>query len=240
MFKESAKGFVKSWLLRQGFTIVRTPTLHLANLIRTVGVSTVIDIGANRGQFADSLRSSGYEGLICSFEPVSEAYVELERRARPDPRWETYQLALGTRAYETRINVASNGAASSSFLDLRQSHRLAAPDVHFTRKETVKVRRLDQVLSVSGPLALKLDTQGFELEVLQGADGVLPGTVLIHMEVSFVEVYSGALLFQDAMDYLGARDFVLAGIERGLTHLDFGQALQADATFVRADCLPVS
>src|SRR3954447_16315683 len=123
---------------------------------RLEGVPVVIDVGANRGQYATELRRHGYRGEIVSFEPLEEAFAQLAAAAAPHTDWTCHRMALGASAGEARINVASN-LASSSLLEMATAHRVGAPSVSITGVETVPVARLDDVLDDDRACLLKLD-----------------------------------------------------------------------------------
>src|SRR5439155_27146309 len=125
------------------------------------GVPLVVDVGANRGQYATDLRQHGYRGKIVSFEPLEEAFAQLAAAAARDVDWTCHRMALGVAAGEAQINVASN-LESSSLLEMEVGHRAGAPEVSMVSVETVPVSRLDDVLDDDRPCLLKLDVQGYE------------------------------------------------------------------------------
>src|SRR5271157_5196955 len=89
------KHAVRRGLARVGLSLERAPNrlgapYHLARLLEIYRADCVLDVGANRGQFASMLRGAGYRGPLVSFEPVPEAYVELARLAAKDPLWTTH------------------------------------------------------------------------------------------------------------------------------------------------------
>ena len=141
---------------------------HLRLLLRELEINCVLDVGANVGQFASELRVSGFEGMICSFEPVERTFSELHRRFRGDSAWRGYPIALGSRTERKTIHVDPDLTVMSSLLTARAGSQR-------TVEERVDVMRLDEVIddalvSVSNPrVFLKMDTQGYDLEVFRGA-----------------------------------------------------------------------
>src|SRR5262249_13157323 len=138
-------------------------------------VAILFDVGANTGQFAAQLRQFGYRDRIVSFEPLRDCHAALSTRAQGDREWIVApRAALGGTPGECEINVSANRAASSL---LRPTERLehAAPQARIVGVEKVRVMRLDDYLDETGcdtkmPLGLKLDVQGFESSVLDGAE----------------------------------------------------------------------
>jgi FkbM family methyltransferase len=231
---------VNSRLSRTGYVVARSSTHRLARVLSSLEVELVLDVGANRGQFASGLRAAGYSGQIRSFEPVSDAFQELARRAAKDPYWDAFRSAVGSDIGTKQINVASNHAASSSFLPLMQAHAEAAPDIQYVRVEQVPISTLDALtvdLEPARRVCIKIDTQGYEREVLAGSTGTIQQAQAVLMEVSFVELYEGSLLLPEALSMMEQQGFVVGGVERGFCHPS-GQVLQADMIFVRSGLRP--
>ena len=178
---------------------------HLAHTLAALQINCVIDVGANFGQYALMLRAAGYRGRIVSLEPVPETYEVLSRTASTDPAWATLNLALGDRETVETLNVFA-GSDLSSFLsptgDLIENVAGAA----VIRAQPVAMKRLDSlfgelVAPIHAPrVFLKLDTQGYDLRVLQGASASIGSVHGIQTEVSVIPLYDGA---PDYLDVLG-------------------------------------
>ena len=155
----------------------RDEAFRVLGLIREQGIDTVIDVGANTGQFAHSMISQGFTGRIYSFEPQAAIHRQLQDQARRHPSWTVAErCALGDQPGELDLNLSQN-TYSSSFLPINPLNLQAAPRTAYVGQERVPVLRLDdwaQRYGISGQLLLKIDTQGFELKVLRGAQGLLP------------------------------------------------------------------
>jgi FkbM family methyltransferase len=170
--------------------------VQLQNVLRRYEVDLVIDVGANEGQFAKSMRRF-YDGDIVSFEPVSAVFSKLEQAAANDPRWYVQNLALGSQNARQAINI-SDQTVFSSLLATNEfcATRFGEGSVG-TRQEEVSVRRLDEVLDELAPkvkgrrIFLKLDTQGFDLHVFEGLGAKLGAVMALQSEVSLVSIYAG-------------------------------------------------
>ena len=209
-----------------------------ARLLRSLGITLVLDVGANVGGYAAQLRRLGYHARIVSFEPLDDAFAALERVAADDPRWECRRQALGSSDGTAEINVAAN-AVSSSLLEINDLAVRSAPLAKYVGTQRVKVARLDpiwrELVRVDDRVWLKLDVQGFELEVLKGAEASLPSIACVQAELSFVPLYDGSPSFLELVEHLNARGFRLAGLEEGHDDVGTGEMLQADGIFVRDD-----
>jgi FkbM family methyltransferase len=193
--------------------------LHLRELLARLHIDCVLDVGANVGQYRDFLRDKVYyEGPIVSFEPV-ERHVELLReRSRDDERWYIEAYALGNRDDVRQINVMVSDQFSS-FLEPDNSrvHEFAELNVP-CRKETVVVRTLDVVMPVLRERIgfdrpyLKLDTQGFDINVLQGGGESLPIVRALQTEASVIGIYKGMPGYMDTIRYLDERGFDITGL----------------------------
>src|SRR4051794_24589353 len=195
----------------------RPPEGRRAALMRSHGIQLVLDVGANRGQYGESLRTSGYEGRIISFEPLDAAYAALEARAAADPLWECRRVGLANVDGSAEIHVAGN-SASSSLLPMRNEHIRALPQSAYVGTETIALSRLDFAvpdLPEDANTMLKLDVQGYELHVLEGARHSLSKITVVETELSLVRLYDGQALFKDMTDYLYGAGFELVALEPG-------------------------
>lgn len=215
------------------------PEHHRALALRHHDIATVLDVGANRGQYGSALRRFGYSRRIVSFEPLSEPFAVLRTRASRDPGWECFQYALGEKTSRLSLNVAGNDGASSSALPMLDAHRSAAPRASYVGVEHVEQRRLDDVLTdLALPLTervfLKVDVQGYERHVLTGLGSAWDRIHGLQLELSLVPLYEGQMLYQEALDAVTSRGFSLQGLEPGFTDRSTGQLLQADGVFFRS------
>jgi FkbM family methyltransferase len=238
----SLKTIVRSGLRALGLDIHRyDPTVYsspLNNSFKKFGIDLVLDVGANRGQFVLDIRSGGYRGQVVSFEPLSDAHSKLLEASTDDSAWEVYtRCALGDHNGETEINIAGN-SLSSSILPMLDAHRTAAPESIYVGREIVQVKTLDTVAapylqSASAPF-LKIDTQGYESQVLDGAGVTLPLVKGVLVELSLLPLYEGHLLWVDMIERLEAAGFVLWAFDPVFSDPRDGRTLQIDGVFYRA------
>jgi FkbM family methyltransferase len=204
-------------------------------LMRDRKINLVLDIGANKGQYGKSLRDTvGYKGRIVSFEPLRDAFAILQQTAARDPFWESHNIAFGDKAGTSTINISAN-SHSSSLLPVSARTLEIEPSAGYVGTEDVAVYRLDTVLDrfaqPNDRIFLKIDTQGYELKILNGALGVINRFALIQLETSFFEVYRGETLVGDMIKYLDDLGYRVVSIEPGWENPATGELLQADFIF---------
>lgn len=222
-------------LAHRGLEIRRHSATRRQAMLAKHQVDLIFDVGGADGGYGRSLRTFGYAGRIESFEPLSAAFTRLSEATAADPQWSVHNIAIGSVPGETTINIASN-SASSSLLPMLDAHREAAPWVQYVATETVVVERLDDVAgdalqSAQYPF-LKIDTQGFERAVLEGGADTVAQCVGLQIELSFVPLYEGAMLVDEAIVWAYKQGFQLVGIEQGYA-APSGELLQVDGVFFR-------
>lgn len=236
------KSLVKTALLGAGLELRRynpaySPDAQLANVLQRLAIDTVFDVGANTGQYAGLLRKIGYLGDIVSFEPLSEAHDELTGASASDPKWHLApRMAIGAEDGEIQINIAGN-SVSSSVLSMLDSHADAAPQSRYIGQEKVPLHRLDsqapRYLSPGSRLLLKIDTQGFEGAVIDGAPETLARAQAVQLELSLAALYDGQLLLEQVIAKLRGLGFEIWTLWPGFADPATGRLLQIDAILVR-------
>jgi FkbM family methyltransferase len=205
-------------------------------MLRHYGINTVFDVGANVGQYAGEIRHFGYGGTIHSFEPLTPAFQLLSTAAKNDPRWQTHPIALGSSPGEGEINVSQN-SYSSSLRDLMPEHLSSAPESAYVGKEKITISTVAEqfgALAISNrDVWLKIDTQGFEREVLLGAEPVLSQIKVIQIEISLQPLYDQGMQLEESLAYFLAKGYDLVGLEPGFYNKSTGHQLQVDGVFVR-------
>ena len=191
----------------------------------------MIDAGANSGQYGAFLRSIGFKGYILSFEPVAHVFEELQSAAKHDSKWRCYQYALGDREEKKEINVYKS-TVFSSFLranDYSKSTWNSLKDVH---PEIVQVRKLEDMYKEltqdlgSVTCMLKLDTQGYDVNVFQGARAILGNIEALQSEISTIKVYEDMPDGLDALKLFREQGFYISGMfpinrEESLAAIEF-------------------
>lgn len=231
------KNSVRQLFNAVGFDLHRSNSRQLSRSLNQFGVDLVLDVGANVGQFSSELRSVGYQEEIVSFEPLSIAWSVLEKAASRDAHWHVHpRSAIGGYDGECVINIAGN-SVSSSVLPMMEAHSSAAEGSAYIGSERVPIFKLDSVapkyLANAHRPFLKIDTQGFEWQVLDGAREILPLMQGIVCELSLVPLYESQRLWMDIIHRLENDGFTLWSIQRGFTDPRDGRLLQIDATFFR-------
>ena len=226
----------------------RLPEKPLAELLAAVfqrhAIELVCDVGANRGQFVAFLRQQvGYQGRIISFEPISANVAHLQTLAARDTGWTVVGCALGRTEGMAELNVMA-ADVFSSFLAPSSAHDATFVKMNtVVRTETVKVRTLDAVLAELGietrdiSTAVKLDTQGFDLEVVAGAPLTMQQARCVQSEVSVVALYAGMPDMASSFATFNDLGLNLAGLfvvsrDASLAAIEF------DAVFVRPSSTP--
>lgn len=214
----------------------------LRDVLRVLQPALVLDVGANVGQFVSAIREAGYQGHIVSFEAVPEIHALLADKARHNPRWTVAPCAaLGASSGLIEINVSAN-AVSSSVLPMREAHLDAAPDSAYVERRTVPLERLDvhtrNCVAADGDIFLKIDTQGYEMEVLKGSTALLPRVTGIQVELSLIPLYDRAPTIVEMIGYLDGLGYALFNLVPGYKDLRTGRVLQVDGFFVARDRSP--
>lgn len=187
---------------------------HLSEVLRTQKINCVIDVGANQGQYGRMLRRAGYRGRINSFEPVWENFEVLAQRAEKDDKWFVHQTALGRRCATASILRTRDSALASFLPPSALAATMFQDGAEVCGQEKVPVTRLDELMDVlhrdqpSPRIFLKMDTQGYDLEVFAGSSGCLEQIHGLQSELSVLPLYEGM------PDYIAAlREYRRYGFE---------------------------
>jgi FkbM family methyltransferase len=233
---------VKEASLKLGFEIKRysiaqNQTARLIKILDDHKINVVFDIGANAGQFGEELRKLAYTNKIVSFEPLLEPYNKLIELSKEDSSWQIAPRgAIGEDDGEIEINIAGN-SASSSILEMMDSHIKAAPTTKSIGIELVPIRKLDSLantyLQKESILFVKIDTQGYEDKVINGGIETIERATVLQTELSLIELYSGQKLMIEMIEKITNMGFELWGVEPAFVDSNSGRMLQVDAIFCR-------
>ena len=212
----------------------------LTRLLQAYDINLVLDIGANAGQYARSLKKHGYRGRIVSFEPLPDAFRLLDQNRWGFSSWQTEPFALGAADGTALLNIAGN-SQSSSLQGMHATHVAAAPESAYIGHCEVQVRRLDSVFDryyrPGDRCYMKMDVQGHEGQVLQGALGCLDSIIAMESELSMVPLYEGQALWHEAIESMQGLGFELASLTPVFRDRNTCVMLQADGVFVRKSAI---
>lgn len=249
---------VKSLLIdaaaSRGLTVIPTWRLrdyelskHLRELFEKLAVRCVVDVGANIGQYGTFLRNEvGFDGTILSFEPGPDAFAGLTRQVEGDPNWHTFQCALGPEEGTVEFNITNEDSFSSFYSPAEHMEPVSQAVIRnnkVVRRIPAKVRTLNDVLPEMKKrfnldrFYLKLDTQGFDLAVMRGADAVLPLICAMQSEIPMLELYEGAPGCEESLRFYRDRGFDLTGFF-SVSRDDFLRIIDIDSVMINRAWLP--
>ncbi len=212
------RAFVEDIAGHLGYEITpkwRRPRLPMATKLKSIfayfDIGMVIDVGANEGQYGDFLRAEvGYKGAIVSYEPVPEFAERLKIHTAADPLWSVRPYALGATSGELVINVMAGTFYSSFRNPLKSGMAVHDKQNSVARTALVPVHTLDTETFGNSSLErtyLKLDTQGFDLEVLKGGPRTVSAIPAMQSEISFRAIYEGMPDYKEAFATFHAHGF---------------------------------
>lgn len=211
-----------------------TPAERRAVLLHDIDVT--IDVGANRGQYALWLRSLGYKGRIISFEPVPETFAALAEAASHDRRWECHNVALGPTDGRAELLIAANSIGSSVYAPT-DAHLRLVPEAAEVGRVKASMRSLASLWPGldcdGGRVFLKVDVEGYELDVLRGALPILDAVALMELEISLAPMYAGAPLLDTVLPWLTERGYRTVALEQNHEDGPTGQMMMVDGLFER-------
>jgi FkbM family methyltransferase len=211
--------------------VSNTSIKSISRYLDKLHIQTVIDVGANVGQFGMDIRRHGFKNQIVSYEPVQETFNTLTRTIKRHQPWKAFRLGLGAEESELSINVSGNAGLSSSIFEMKSLHLENFPESATVSREKISISTVDKQLEILGLLPrdimLKLDVQGFEAEVLKGASVSLSSIPLCYLEVSISPLYKGEVSFLPLLIELSKFGHEVIDVFRGIKAKD-GKLLQLD------------
>jgi len=243
------KAYARSALETLGYDIVATEDLvtlggHLRKLLGALRVNCVVDVGGHTGEFGQFLRRLGFEGEIISIEPLTASFQALSAVAARESRWRTHQLALGNQDGELQLLVTNRTDLASFLKPNEYAVQSFGSRAEVVETQLVPVRRLDAILDslvahVKNPrILLKLDTQGYDLRVLEGAAGCLDRLLALQSEVSVKPIYEGMVTLPDALRRFGELGFEITGFFPVNVDADGLRVIEFDCVMVRPATRP--
>lgn len=225
-----------------GYTI--TPNYYMippskeTKWIQELNIETIIDIGANEGQFIKKIGPILPNAQIFAFEPIQHCYNNLLASTKGE-KIIAYNLGLSDSSGKAEINI-SNNKESSSILNMKELHTSTFEESIFVAKETIELKRLDEVLSLSQlkkNFLIKLDVQGYEEKVIAGGELIFLSAAVLIVEVIFEPLYEDQWLFDDIYRYFVKGHFRFVGFAEQEYSPKTGIPLFADAIFIRNDLI---
>jgi FkbM family methyltransferase len=205
-------------------------------LICRLRPDVLLDIGANEGQFARSCRNIGFGGRIISFEPQLDAFTSLKGYAASDSNWSCLNIALGRERGTASMHI-SGSSPSSSLLPIGKVHTQLMPISAEIGQSTVTVERLDNLVADLGlfgkSIFMKLDVQGYEGPVLEGANDVASRSLGVVAELNFAPLFDGQSKWHDVVCLLESLGFMFCGLTDQVWDRKNGAVLWADGVFLR-------
>jgi FkbM family methyltransferase len=204
---------VREWLRARGYDVVRYPPFggDLISLVSQRKIDCVLDVGAFQGTTGRLLRDLGYRGRIVSFEPAQANFDHLVRESRDDSEWEVHRVGLGSESGTRELRLLSS-SGSNSFLQPNELALEQLPDQFAERgSEVTEVTTLDDVFAAATAscenVFLKIDTQGWDVEVVRGARKSLSRVALLQIELAFQQTYHGQPHYIEVLAELASLGF---------------------------------
>jgi FkbM family methyltransferase len=236
----SLKNALRSGVNRLGFDVIRLQRSPKRTLLGLTGldIGTIIDVGANQGQFARMISSFFPRAELFCFEPLEEPFRKLSVWAQTqNGRVRCFQLALGDQEGEAQMHLHEQHTPSSSLLASTATYHRLYPQTRVERMTRIRVSTLDRVFEdaldhLPREILLKLDVQGFEDRVLRGAGRMLALCKAVVLEVCLDPLYEGQADFSGLVQLLHEVGFRYAG-NLDQAYGEDGRVLFLDAVFVR-------
>lgn len=230
---------LKSLLHKTGYTIVQKATLPAFNLmgLNNYNINTVLDVGANRGQFLEDWVRHLPKAKFYCFEPIAEEFKQLDKTAK---KYSNEIIAINCAVGNINGQIKfqkNNFTPSSSILTATKTNESYFPQTVNTELIDVQIIRLDDFfekidLEDLREIFLKIDVQGYELEVLKGAVNVLKNTKICLLEINFDDLYAGQPTFKQIFDFLSEYGFEYKGAFDQVFHKN-GHLIFSDVLFTK-------
>lgn len=211
---------------------------QLVKILKHHNIETILDVGANKGQYATTIWNSGFKGRIISFEPQTDCHEQLLAQSRNVVGWDIYsRCALGRSEASLELNISKNSVSSSFFPLIGDDDYLNATATYIDT-EKVEVFALDDIWDsfkarYRPGFLLKLDTQGFEGEVISGANNALRDIDIVQLEAGIEPIYEGEKEWMFFIQALANMGFKVIAMQKGYVDPISGHGKQVDLIFAR-------
>jgi len=220
---------LKHALRSRGYDIVRHK--ELPELLALHRVDIVFDIGANDGGYATELRQSGWSGPLVSFEPQPATFGRLKQRFAGDAQWSGHQIGLGSEDAVMTMNIHEMDVLSSFLQKIETSDPARQVDVEVKRMDGI----LDGILGSRSRPFVKIDTQGFEMEIIKGFGTRTSGVIGWQLEMSVEPLYQNQPKIEEVIALMRKLGFSLWKILPGLRDPKTLQSFEFDGIFFRSE-----
>jgi len=216
-----------------------TLATHLKMVFNAMKIDAVLDVGANKGQFGRFLRKNGFSGELYSFEPLKEPFAVLSSESDKDNNWHAINCGLGSEKTRCEINVTN----TTEFASIRNPNAYATQMfndlVEVTHQETIQLDTVDNFLLANDEkftgknIFLKMDTQGYDLEVFKGASNSLSRIVALQSELSVRAIYEGMPAYLDTLAIYSDKGYLPSGLYPVSRNKDGLSLLEVDAVLIK-------
>jgi len=231
------KNWVKGFFRFCGLDVRRVPRFEPYEWLKGMNIRTILDIGANAGQFASQFHRLLPDATLYSFEPLEDCYNELLKRMGHIPKFHAFNFALGDKTGQAEI-YRNDYTPSSSLLPMEELHKRVFPFTRHATVQKIEVKRLDDILDeldIVENILVKIDVQGTEDTVIMGGERLLARASVLIVETCFEPLYKDQLLFDGIYDLLRERGFLYAGSENPGRNPENGRILYCDSVFCKAN-----
>jgi len=236
LIKILINGFLKLFNLKiNRITLSNDFYFYIVKTLKNFKIDLLIDVGSNEGQFAKKIIEFGYTNQIISFEPIKSIHKKLYENSKKYKNWTSKRLGFGKINSLKSINISQN-SVSSSILQIKKIHTEIEPHSKFVGKEKIRIIKLDNFLNKKKfskkKIFLKIDTQGYEKNIILGSKKVLKQISCIMLELSLTPLYKNEASFFEMVNLLKKFGFKIWSIERGFADKTTGRVLQVDVIFI--------
>lgn len=239
MLKETINNLVR----KLGYQFIKVPYSERKirsghyKWLQEIGIKTVFDIGANEGQFIEIILRLIPQVHVYSFEPLKELFLKLSERFKSNTNVKLFNLAIGNGNGIVKF-YKNDFLPSSSLLEIATLHTDAFPHTKNVNAVEVEMKTLDELIKkceIKGKVLLKIDVQGYEMQVLEGAKRFINIIDVIIVETSYYELYKDQPLFEEIFLFLNNKGFKYYGNLEQIYDKRDGKILQSDSIFIKRE-----